>query len=169
MTIWTLNNLISECFFDEIIYFRVDDDSETPTNARTPDEDYDVNGGYRLPTAGGQTAVNNNGVGVPHIPEPDYDISDAENGSYSGSDSSWRNGGGSGGMAPSEDPIGTRGREPSTATLRRNQQQRQDRKKKKTVSFIMNQDIANIIHSSGTMTKKESILKVIFIEYLLFC
>ena len=114
----------------------------------------------RLPSAGGQTAVNNNGV--PHIPEPDYDISDAENGSYSGSDSSWRNGGGSGGMAPSEDPIGTRGREPSTATLRRNQQQRQDRKKKKTVSFIMNQDIANIIHSSGTMTKKESILKVIF-------
>ena len=56
-----------------------------------------------------------------------------------------------------------RSREPSTATLRRNQQQRQDRKKKKTVSFIMNQDIANIIHSSGTMTKKESILKVLFL------
>ena len=149
--------------FDWIIRFRVDDDSETPTNARTPDEDYDVNGGYRLPATGGPTTGNNNGVGVPHIPEPDYDISDAENGSYSGSDSSWRNGGGSGGMAPSEDPIGTRGREPSTATLRRNQQQRQDRKKKKSVSFIMNQDIANIIHSSGTMTKKESILKVIFL------
>ena len=44
------------------------------------------------------------------------------------------------------------------AILRRNQ--RTDRKKKKTVSFIMNQDIANIIHQSGTMTKKDSILKV---------
>ena len=44
------------------------------------------------------------------------------------------------------------------AFSRRNQ--RTDRKKKKTVSFIMNQDIANIIHQSGTMTKKDSILKV---------
>ena len=29
----------------------------------------------------------------------------------------------------------------------------------------MNQDIANIIHSSGTMTKKESILKVLFYNH----
>ena len=35
----------------------------------------------------------------PHIPEPDYDISDVENGSFSGSDSSWRDGGSSRGGA----------------------------------------------------------------------
>ena len=76
----------------------------------------------------------------PHIPEPDYDMSDLDNNSYSGSESgSWRD---------------------STATLRRNMRNNdRDRKKKKTVSFIMNEELANIIHSSGTMTKKDSILK----------
>merc|ERR1719158_2267552 len=74
---------------------------------------------------------------TPHIPEPDYDVSDVDNNSYSGSESSWRD----------------------TATLRRNQRNERERKKKKTVSFIMNEELANIIHSSGTMTKKDSILK----------
>ena len=77
----------------------------------------------------------------PHIPEPDYDMSDVDNQSYSGSESgSWRD---------------------TTATLRRNMRNttERDRKKKKTVSFIMNEELANIIHSSGTMTKKDSILK----------
>merc|ERR1719158_2092450 len=74
---------------------------------------------------------------TPHIPEPDYDVSDVDNQSYSGSESSWRD----------------------TATLRRNQRNERDRKKKKTVSFIMNEELANIIHSSGTMTKRDSILK----------
>merc|ERR1719312_552597 len=81
----------------------------------------------------------------PHIPEPDYDTSDVDNvdngdkQSYSGSESgSWRD---------------------TTATLRRNARNTTDRKKKKTVSFIMNEELANIIHSSGTMTKKDSILK----------
>ena len=80
---------------------------------------------------------------TPHIPEPDYDLryftsgqhvfiflhciycSDGEKESCSGSESSWREAGG--------------------ATLRRNQ--RLERKKKKTVSFIMNEELANIIHS----------------------
>ena len=74
---------------------------------------------------------------TPHIPEPDYDVSDVDNNSYSGSESSWKD----------------------TATLRRNQRNERERKKKKTVSFIMNEELANIIHSSGTMTKKDSILK----------
>ena len=81
------------------------------------------------------------GGAEPHIPEPDYDMSDADNQSYSGSESgSWRD---------------------ATATLRRKMRntKERDRKKKKTVSFIMNEELANIIHSSGTMTKKDSILK----------
>ena len=97
---------------------------ETPT---TP-----TNEGYR-----------DNGDGEPHIPEPDYDLSDQDNDHniYSNGDS---NG--------------------STATLRRRGRSVRsntdtERKKKKTVSFIMNEELANIIHSSGTMTKRDSILK----------
>ncbi|XP_023341633.1 SH3 and multiple ankyrin repeat domains protein 3 [Eurytemora carolleeae] len=132
-----------------------EDSSRTPTNELTPEEDQETTySGYPGPEPpyqeypGPGTPEPYPGVypgGVPHIPEPDYDISDlenCENGSYSGSDSSWR-----------QDQEQFR----DTATLRRNQ--RNERKKKKTVSFIMNQDIANIIHSSGTMTKKDSILK----------
>ena len=66
-------------------------------------------------------------------------VDQGDNQSYSGSESgSWRD---------------------TTATLRRNARNTTDRKKKKTVSFIMNEELANIIHSSGTMTKKDSILK----------
>jgi len=70
---------------------------------------------------------------TPHIPDPDYDLSDNDM-SLSGSDSS---------------------------TLRRNNNLwlERERKKKKTVSFIMDEELANIVHSTGTMTKKDSILK----------
>ena len=92
------------------------------------------------------TTPTNGGPDIPHIPEPDYDMSDLEtnneNGdtqSFSGSETgSWRD---------------------ATATLRRNSKNTTERKKKKTVSFIMNEELANIIHSSGTMTKRDSILK----------
>jgi len=89
------------------------------------------------PTNEGYLNQDGNHESTPHIPEPDYDVSDVDNQSYSGSESSWRD----------------------TATLRRNQRNERDRKKKKTVSFIMNEELANIIHSSGTMTKRDSILK----------
>merc|ERR1719219_2064082 len=100
----------------------LDDSAETPT---TPTNEGHFNQDH------------NNHESTPHIPEPDYDVSDVDNQSYSGSESSWRD----------------------TATLRRNQRNERDRKKKKTVSFIMNEELANIIHSSGTMTKRDSILK----------
>eukprot|EP00090_Calanus_glacialis_P037365 TRINITY_DN6425_c0_g1_i1.p1 TRINITY_DN6425_c0_g1~~TRINITY_DN6425_c0_g1_i1.p1 ORF type:complete len:1871 (+),score=328.76 TRINITY_DN6425_c0_g1_i1:592-6204(+) len=99
----------------------LDESAETPTT----------------PTNEGQFNEDGNHESTPHIPEPDYDVSDVDNQSYSGSESSWRD----------------------TATLRRNQRNERDRKKKKTVSFIMNEELANIIHSSGTMTKRDSILK----------
>ena len=113
----------------------------------TPEECPDSVSGRLFPEAPEETAETpttptNEGYREcePHIPEPDYDMSDADNNSYSGSESgSWRD---------------------STATLRRNMRNNdRDRKKKKTVSFIMNEELANIIHSSGTMTKKDSILK----------
>ena len=116
----TSNVFLPSRFFSEAH----DDAAETPT---TP-----TNEGYR------DTETETE----PHIPEPDYDMSDVDNGdnhSYSGSESgSWRD---------------------ATATLRRNSRNTTDRKKKKTVSFIMNEELANIIHSSGTMTKRDSILK----------
>merc|ERR1719158_126979 len=99
----------------------LDESAETPT---TPTNEPGFQGGE----ASEET---------PHIPEPDYDVSDVDNNSYSGSESSWKD----------------------TATLRRNQRNERERKKKKTVSFIMNEELANIIHSSGTMTKRDSILK----------
>ena len=86
--------------------FRFDDEedsSRTPTNELTPEEDQETTySGYPGPEPpyqeypGPGTPEPYPGVypgGVPHIPEPDYDISDlenCENGSYSGSDSSWR-------------------------------------------------------------------------------
>ena len=91
------------------ILFRFDDEedsSRTPTNELTPEEDHETTySGYPGPEPpyqeypGPGTPEPYPGVypgvpgGVPHIPEPDYDISDlenCENGSYSGSDSSWR-------------------------------------------------------------------------------
>ena len=80
------------------------------------------------------TTPTNGGPDIPHIPEPDYDMSDLEAnnengdaGSFSGSETgSWRE---------------------ATATLRRNSKNTTERKKKKTVSFIMNEELANIIHS----------------------
>ena len=88
------------------VLFRFDDEedsSRTPTNELTPEEDQETTySGYPGPEPpyqeypGPGTSEHYPGVhpgGVPHIPEPDYDISDlenCENGSYSGSDSSWR-------------------------------------------------------------------------------
>jgi hypothetical protein len=109
-------------FISRLFAENLDESAETPT---TPTNDP----GYLAGEAAHE--------GTPHIPEPDYDVSDMDNNSYSGSESSWKD----------------------TATLRRNQRNERERKKKKTVSFIMNEELANIIHSSGTMTKKDSILK----------
>ena len=117
--------------------FPEDDSVETPT---TP-----TNGNNTL--SGLNNSISAPGdPDIPHIPEPDYDMSDLEAnnengdaGSFSGSETgSWRE---------------------ATATLRRNSKNTTERKKKKTVSFIMNEELANIIHSSGTMTKRDSILK----------
>ena len=81
----------------------------------------------------------------PHIPEPDYDMSDVDTGEAT---ENHHNDGNNGGTAT----LRRRGRSVRGAND-------MERKKKKTVSFIMNEELANIIHSSGTMTKRDSILK----------